>query len=37
VPPGSEEEKYLWNKLIKEKEKNKSFTEEFEQWKTDSK
>jgi thioredoxin-like negative regulator of GroEL len=37
VPPGSEEEKYLWNKLLKEKEKNKMFTQEFEKWKSESK
>jgi len=36
-PPGSEEETYLWNRLIKEKVDNEAFQTEYEQWKQDSK
>ena len=37
VAPGSEEEKFLWNKLLREKKENDGFAEEYEKWKKESK
>ena len=36
-PPGSDEENFLWNRLIQEKVDNEAFQAEYDQWKQDSK
>ena len=37
ISPGSDEEKFLWNKLLREKKENDDFTKEYEKWKSQSK
>ena len=37
ILPGSEEEEFLWNKLLREKKDNDDFTTEYEKWKSQSK
>jgi hypothetical protein len=37
IEPGSEEEEYLWNKLLLEKKENDVFADEYQKWKSLSK